>query len=144
MKKVIFLLCLLAVSLGTFANSVNEEVLKMFSKTYPDAKSITWSEQKEGYMVYFSKKDVSYRIVYDASGNVVYSIKYYEEDNLSPLLLNKVKKAYADYRIRCVVERTSEEGTDFYITIETDKKLITLKSDMAGNFEVESKLDKAE
>jgi hypothetical protein len=144
MKKLSFLLCLLAVTLGSFAKDVNEEVLKMFNKTYPEAQSISWAEQKEGYMVYFTRKDVSYRVMYDQEGNVTTAFKYYGEDNLSPLLLNKVKKAYPEFKIHSVIEKSSETAVEYHIIIEGAKKLITLKSDPLGSFEVESKYDKAE
>ncbi len=141
MKKLTFILCLLATTLSSFAADVNEEVLKIFSKTYPDAKSITWSEQKQGYMVYFTKKDASYRVMYDQEGNVVLAFKYYGEENLSPVIANKVKKAYADFKIHSVIEKSSENSVEYHIIIQSSKKLITLKSDSVGNFEVESKYD---
>lgn len=141
MKKLTFFLGLLAITLSTFAADVNEEVLKIFSKTYPDAQSVTWSQQKMGYMVYFTKKDASYRVMYDPEGNVVLAFKYYGEDNLSPVIANKVKKAYADFKIHSVIEKSSENNVEYHIIIQSTKKLITLKSDSVGNFEVESKYD---
>jgi len=143
MKKLTFILCLLALSLGTHAaTKVNEEVLKMFSKTYPGAQSITWEELKDGYKVFFTKNSVSYRIRYDVDGNVTLALKYYGEDNLPPLIHNKVKKAYADYKIHSVIEESTEASFSYHIILEGTKKLITLKSDTIGNLEVASKYNK--
>lgn len=142
MKKTILLVCLLTIGFSSFAAHVNDEVLKIFSNTYPDAKSISWTEQKGSYLVYFKKKDISYRVLYDENGNVVYSIKYYGEDNLSPIILNKVKKEYPAFSINSVVEKSTENMVEYHIIVENEKKLISLKADPLGNYEVENTLNK--
>jgi hypothetical protein len=142
MKTLFSILCLLTVSLGTIAAEVNEEVRKIFTKTYPEAKNITWEEMKEGYKVFFVKNSVSYRILYDESGNVKRSLKYYGEDNLPPLILNKVQKSYKDYRVHSVVEESTEAALNYHIILENDKKIINLKSDPTGFLEVQSKYNK--
>lgn len=144
MKKLSFLLGLLALTISSFAADVNETVLKVFSKTYPDAQSISWSVQSSGYLVYFTKKDVSYRIMYDQEGSVTLSFKYYGEENLSPLVLNRVKKSYPDYKIHSVIEKSSDNNVEYHVVLEGSKKLITLKSDPTGNLEVVSKYDRGE
>ena len=143
MKKLSFLLLLMAVTICSFAADVNQQVLKIFNKTYPEAQSISWSEQEAGgYLVYFTKKDVSYRVVYDQDGNVTLAFKYYGEDQLSPLVLNKVKKAYPDFKVHSVIEKSSESAVEYHIIVENAKKLITVKSDPLGTLEVQSKYDK--
>jgi hypothetical protein len=142
MKTLIFTLCLLTASLGTIAAEVNEEVRKIFTKAYPEAKNITWEEMKEGYKVFFVKNNVSYRLMYDASGNVTRSLKYYGEENLPPLILNKVNKSYKDYRVHSVVEESTEAALNYHIILENDKKIINLKSDPTGLLEVQSKYNK--
>lgn len=144
MKKLSFLLGLLALTISSFAADVNETVLKVFSKTYPDAQSISWSVQANGYLVYFTKKDVSYRVMYDQEGSVTLSFKYYGEENLSPLVLNRVKKSYPDYKIHSVIEKSSDSNVEYHVILEGSKKLITLKSDPTGNLEVVSKYDRGE
>ncbi|HEY1020352.1 MAG TPA: hypothetical protein VGE25_15210 [Sediminibacterium sp.] len=144
MKKLSFLLGLLALTISSFAADVNETVLKVFSKTYPDAQSISWSVQTNGYLVYFTKKDVSYRVMYDQEGSVTLSFKYYGEENLSPLVLNRVKKSYPDYKIHSVIEKSSDTNVEYHVILEGTKKLITLKSDPTGNLEVVSKYDRGE
>jgi hypothetical protein len=142
MKKLTLLLGLLAVILTSFAADVNETVLKIFAKTYPDAQSTSWTKQDNGYLVYFTKKDASYRVLYDEEGNVTLAFKYYTEDNLSPLILNKVNKAYPDFKVHSIVEKSTESSVEYHIIIENSKKMISLKSDPLGSLEVESKYDK--
>ena len=142
MKKMMIIACLFIVCSASFAGTVNEELKKVFAKTYPDAQGVSWTEQKNGNLVYFNRKDISYRVMYDDNGDVVFSIKYYGEDNLSPLIMNRVKKAYPDYKIHSIVEKASESNVEYHIVMEGTKKLVTLKADPLGNFEIESKMDK--
>lgn len=142
MKTLFSILCLLTVSLGVTAAEVNEEVRKIFTKTYPEAKNITWEEMKEGYKVFFIKNSVSYRIMYDEAGNVKRSLKYYGEDNLPPLILNKVQKAYTDFKVHSVVEESTDVALTYHIILENDKKIINLKSDPTGFLEVGAKYNK--
>ncbi len=142
MKTLTFIICLLTISLGASASQVNEEVLKIFAKTYPGAQSVAWEELKEGYKVFFTKKDVSYRIMYDGDGNVTMALKYYGEDNLPPLILNKVRKAYADYKVHSVVEESTDVSLSYHIVLENDKKILNVKSDPVGFLEVQSKYNK--
>lgn len=142
MKKLTLTICLLAILTGSFAADVSEKVLKEFANSYPGAKSVTWEELKEGYKVYFVKKDASYRIMYDADGNITLALKYYGEDNLPPLILNKVKKNYAGYKIHSVVEESSEVSLSYHIVLENEKKILNVKSDAIGSLETESKYNK--
>jgi hypothetical protein len=142
MKKLTCILCLLGLGFSAFAAEVKEEVLNIFNKTYPGAKSTSWEETKEGYKVFFTRKDISYRIVYDGNGNVVLALKYYDEDNLPPLILNKVKKAYAGYTVHSVVEESNDSSLSYHIILQNEKKIVTLKSDPVGIMEVESKYNR--
>ncbi len=144
MKKLSILLCLQAILFSSFARDVNEEVRKVFKNTYPDAQKVSWSEDKNSYMVFFTRNDVSYRVVYDTEGNMLMAFKYYGEDGLPPLVLGKVKKAYPAFSIHSVIEKSSEAAIEYHITLEDSKKLITLKSDPQGSFQVESKYNKAD
>lgn len=142
MKTLTFILCLLTLSAGATATEVNEEVKKIFSKTYPEAKSISWEELKEGYKVFFTRNNVSFRIMYDASGNIVRSLKYYGEDNLPPLILNKVQKSYKDFKVHSVVEESTEQALTYHIILENDKKIINITSDPIGSLQVQTKFNK--
>lgn len=142
MKKLTFIVCLLTASLGASAAEVNEKVLKAFSSAFPSAKSITWDEYKGGYKVFFTSNNISYRLKYDDGGNIVLALKYYSEENLPPIVQDKVKKSYADYRIHSVVEESTESTLTYHIVLENDKKIINLKSDPFGLLEVESKYNK--
>ena len=142
MKTLTCILCLLGLSLGAAATEVKEEVLKIFAKSYPDAQSTTWTETKEGYKVFFTRNNISYRIMYNVEGDVRLALKYYDEDNLPPLILSKVKKAYAGYFVHSVVEQSTETSLTYHIILQNEKKIVNLRSDSVGFLEVESKYNK--
>ncbi|MBV9988275.1 MAG: hypothetical protein JO301_11375 [Chitinophagaceae bacterium] len=142
MKKLLILTCLLALTLGSFATEVNEEVMKIFNRTYPEAKSITWEEMKDGYKVFFVRNEVSYRLMYDEQGNVTLALKYYGEENLPPLILNKLKKNYKDFKVHSVVEEATDTALTYHIVLENDKKIVNVKSDAIGYLETVSKYNK--
>jgi hypothetical protein len=142
MKKLIIVTCLLALSLGSFATEVNEAVKKIFTRTYPEAKSISWEELKDGYKVFFTRDQVSYRLMYDAEGNVTLALKYYGEDNLPPLILNKLKKSYSEFKVHSVVEEATDVSLTYHIILENDKKIVNVKSDAVGSLETVSRYNK--
>jgi hypothetical protein len=142
MKKLLIITCLLALSLGSFATEVNDVVKKIFTRTYPEAKSISWEEMKDGYKVFFTRDQVSYRLMYDAEGNVVLALKYYGEDNLPPLILNKLKKSYSEFKVHSVVEEATEVSLTYHIVLENEKKIVNVKSDAVGSLETVSRYNK--
>jgi hypothetical protein len=142
MKTLTCILCLLGLSIAAAASEVKEEVLKIFAKSYPGAQAAVWSETTEGYKVFFTRNNISYRIMYNEDGDVRLALKYYDEDNLPPLIVNKVKKAYAGYYIHSVVEESTESSLNYHIILQNEKKIINLKSDSVGMLEVESKYNK--
>jgi hypothetical protein len=142
MKKLIIVTCLLALSLGSFATEVNEAVKKIFTRTYPEAKSISWEELKDGYKVFFTRNQVSYRLMYDAEGNVTLALKYYGEENLPPLILNKLKKSYSEFKVHSVVEEATDVSLTYHIVLENEKKIVNVKSDAVGSLETVSRYNK--
>ena len=142
MKTLTFIFCLLSFAFSAGATTVNDEVLKIFAKTYPEAQGTTWEDMKEGYRVFFTKNNISYRLQYDQQGNVTLALKYYTEENLPPLILNKVKKAYADYKIYSVIEESTDIALTYHVVLEDAKHILNIKSDPTGFLEVESKYNK--
>jgi len=144
MKK-IFLVALLVSSISAFANidPVNEKVLNAFSKTFQEAKEVSWSESPETYEVKFKQNEIRSRVYYDKEGNILKAYRYYFEQNLPLLVLSKVKAKYTDKKIFGVVEVSSDEGTFYYITLEGEKDWKEIKADSYGSMTVERKFKKA-
>jgi len=142
MKTLICIASFVALSLTAVAREVSEEALKNFNKDYPGAEAVSWKEVNSSYTVFFTRQEISYRVTYDPRGNITESIRYYNGNNLPPILQSKVKKAYPAYAIAGVTELATETGINYYIVLEGEKKLINLKSDPSWYLTVESKYNK--
>ena len=145
MKQAVLLLMLVA---GLTANAspyfdINQKVLKAFKETFTDAKDVTWNEYTGYYEVKFVQGLVSARIKYDEEGNVIEAYRYYQEQQLPPYILCKLKKKYADKKVFGVTEVTKESGLVYFITLEDSQTWYTVRSHSFGNLELQKKFQKA-
>jgi hypothetical protein len=144
MKKNVVFLCLLVLSLATYANAnVNEKVLRSFNETFPAAEQVKWQEFSDNYIVNFVEMGVRNRINYDKDGNVISATRYYGQENLPVNLLIKIRKKYPTSKVFGVTEVESDASVDYYIKLEDDANWTTVKSDGVGNMEVVEKYKKA-
>lgn len=136
-----------ALTLGTksFARNnmeVNEKVIRSFKQTFPFAEKVGWQEFSDRYIVHFQEGEIRTVVAYDKEGNFLSSQRYYKEENLPVNILCKIKKKYADKKIFGVTEIVSENSIEYYVKMEDDFNLITIKSDPSGGLEVVEKFKK--
>ncbi|HVZ26494.1 MAG TPA: PepSY-like domain-containing protein [Sediminibacterium sp.] len=144
MKKFATLLCLLLIAGWASAKEVNETVLKAFRKSFPSANQVSWSEEANRYLVFFKRNEVSFRLVYDKDGALLTAYKYYGADDLPPFILNKLKTSYPGYSVHGITEVSDNNSLEYHISLETDSKILNLRSDPIGNLDVESRYNKAD
>jgi hypothetical protein len=144
MKKFATLLCLLLFAGWASAKEVNETVLKVFRQSFPGASNVSWSEEKDKYLVFFKRNETSYRLIYDKDGSLLTAYKYYGADDLPPFILTRVKNAYPGYTVHGITEVSNNTTMEYHIILETATKLLNLRSDPIGNLEVESRYKKAD
>jgi hypothetical protein len=101
------------------------------SKTGPSAKSVSasdeaadlstkaarenWFKIPEGYYVRFIIDGIDHMEYYDKKGNLLYTIRNYDEARLPSDVRYNVKSTYVDYDIRFVQEIESASGAITYI-----------------------------
>jgi len=146
MKKILLALMMIG-SLSSFSlppvNDINEKVLKAFNQTFSDAKDAIWSEYDSYYEVKFKQSEVSARLKYDEEGNVIEAYRYYQEQQLPPYVLGRLKKKYADKKVFGITEVTKESLLEYFITLEDDQHWYTVRSDSFGNLDLQKKFKKA-
>lgn len=76
----------------------------------------------EPYDVTYEKNGVRYKITYKGSGNVSALLRYYEENELSPFIISRVKEKYPNVKIFGVTELTTAAGLTYDIVLESEKK----------------------
>jgi hypothetical protein len=143
MKKMLFLLLILASGIVYASPVIDEKILNTFKGAFPKAETVSWYKDGNTYLVYFTNDQVKCRMWYDASGEVLKTIRYYDEQNLCPFILTKVKQKYADKKVYGVTEVSSNEGVKYNIVLEDEKKWYHVSVDFYGTLRLDKKYNKA-
>src|SRR6476469_1872609 len=106
---------------------VNPPVIRNFLKTYKDVSGEKWIEVKDGFVAMFNYNDIDYQVAYTKKGNLVRTIRSYNEDKMSPELRHIVKSTYYDYEISRVHEvETPLNPITYFVQLVGKKELINL------------------
>lgn len=146
MKKFFLTAAVVASTLLAFAATpvtVNEKVLSSFSKSFQHANNIVWSEHNDHYVVRFLQGTIDSRVKYDLKGNVLETVRYYNEESLPMFIKSKLQDKFTGKKVFGVTEIAKDGELNYYIILEDAKNYITVKSDYFGNTAVLTKLKKA-
>jgi hypothetical protein len=91
-------------SKNSLVGRVNPTVIRSFLKTYKDVSDETWIDVKEGFVAMFNHNGIDYQVAYDKKGNLLRTIRSYNEENMPPDLRHVVRSNYYDYDINRVHE----------------------------------------
>jgi hypothetical protein len=148
MKKVMYL-AVVMISLSSVAATppeVNEKVMNAFKQTFTEAEDVSWSEVENTntYQANFKVSEVAVKAFYDDDGNLLQTIKYYDEKNLPSTILAKLKIKQAGKEIFGVTEIANNYEVAFHIVLRDEKHWYWMKSDPLGNMEQTKKLVRGE
>ena len=149
MKKFIIIISSLLLSFSLFARDPEENLIKVFSSSFPKAENVHWYEMPKAWVVNFVTDGIRSRVVYLKDNKVTEFTRYYFEQNLPFLIRSKVKETYPNKNIFGVIEVSiiTENGAsrlEYFIKLEDAKGWMTVKSDNDGNLTVEEKYKKAQ
>ena len=147
MKKVLVFAALLITLFASAApapTGVSERILKAFKETFKYAKDITWHEYQDYYQVTFKQDAVQFRAQYADDGSLVKMIRYYNEDQLMPNIVAKLKRKYAGKEIFGITETTSDDEVTFVINLKDEENWYIVKSDVFGNLQQTEKFKRAD
>jgi hypothetical protein len=122
MKKTVLAVAITMLSLSAAATP-SDPLIRLFSRTFPDAKYIRWTEEREYYLVTFTQNDTRCMIWYDKEDTFVYSLRYCQENELPLHVLLAVKKRYHDKHIDGVTEITTQHDVTYTLILSDNKKL---------------------
>ncbi len=111
----------------TAASKVNREVSNAFKNTFPEAKEAVWTKMDKNYLVKFISRDQNNRALFTNKGQLVYHIRYGQEQNLPDDVRNLIKKNYANYNITNVIYVSQDERKIWVVNLEDQKKLIVAR-----------------
>lgn len=146
MKKVTYLLLLITglSAAAAIPPEVNEKVKNAFKATFADAQNIIWHEAGDKHQVDFMMTDVRVHALYDNEGNLLKTIKYYDEKKLPSNVLAKVKLKYADKKIFGVTEIATDDDLSFHIVLKDEKNWYWIESDAYGHLSLTKKLKRGD
>ncbi|HEY6978355.1 MAG TPA: hypothetical protein VH396_18785 [Chitinophagaceae bacterium] len=126
---------------SVFAN-VNEKLLYSFSRTFPSAENVKWSEDAIGYFVSFTQSGIPSKVAYDTKGNFLYAMRYYNEEGLPVSILLALKKKFTDKKISGVTESTTPDNIIYHVKLEDEKNWYTVGITTSGDSAIEEQFKK--
>jgi len=127
---VILTIALSLVSLSSFANGedVSPRAVKSFNKSFKNATEVKWTVTDNYFKADFALNGQYVSAFYNEDGGMIALTRNLSSLQLPIALQADLKSNYNCYWISNVLEVANEEGTSYYITLETGDEQLTLKS----------------
>jgi len=118
------------ISLSSFANGedVSPNAIKSFNNSFKNATEVRWTVTDNYFKADFALNGQYVSAYYDTEGNMKALTRNISSLNLPIALQADLKKNYDGYWISDVFELANEEGTSYYVTLETGDTQLILKS----------------
>jgi hypothetical protein len=114
-----------------FANmdeNINSSVRKSFQQEFTNAQDIQWTVVGSLSKATFNFKGQEWYAFYSAAGERVALARNIHVSFLPFNLTNEVSKSYKDFWITSAFEVSDDNGSNYFVTIESADQRITLKS----------------
>ena len=122
---------------------VKPPVIRSFLKTYKDVSDEKWIEEKEGFVAMFNLNGTDYQVAYTRNGNLIRTIRSYNEDKMPQDVRHIVKSTYYDFEINRVHEiETPRDPITYVIQLVGKEELINLEIN-DGDMEVFQRFNKS-
>ncbi len=145
MKPLFIILTLLAVNFASpvFATGrdIKPTVLKSFNATFSSAKDVEWTITENLYKARFELNGQMVNAYYSTSGSMLGVTRNINSHQLPLTLQTALKKDYSAFWITDLFELNKDEGTSYYVTIETADAKLVLQSNQ-NNWNIYSKSQK--
>jgi len=127
----------------TGERTVNNRATTAFKTEFAGATNAVWTAVSDYYKVDFTMGNQQLVAFYNAAGDFIAVTRYISSFNLPLFLQKSLKKSYGNYWITDLFEMANQEGTSYYVTLETADKKIVLKSVDGASWLVYQKIQKA-
>jgi hypothetical protein len=134
MKRLLLTLtiALSLISFSSFANGEDHDVspraIQSFNSSFKNVSEVYWTITNNYYKVNFAMNGQYVSAFYDADGKMIALTRNISSLQLPIALQAQLKKNYDCYWISDVLESATEDGTSYYITLETADTQLILKS----------------
>lgn len=97
-----------------------------FHETFPDAKNVKWTDDKDGFFVSFTQSGNFKKVLYNKEGDFVCSWKYTDGNDLPVSIIIKLNKKFESAKILGVTEYTAGENMLYNVKVSKGTKLYNL------------------
>jgi hypothetical protein len=121
------------ISLSSFANNgedVSPRAIKSFNSSFKNATEVKWTTSENYFKADFILNGQYISAYYDTEGNMKALTRNISSLQLPIALQADLKKNYDCYWISDVLEIANEDGTSYYVTLETANTQLVLKSNV--------------
>lgn len=145
MRKIILMLALTISTISAFASEaeINAKVLELFKTEFAAAKEVSWSDAGSYYKAEFTFNGQHVNAYYSKEGELLGLARYITSFDLPLSLQASLKKAYTDFWISDLFEKTKGTSTTYYITLENADTQLVLKASAGEGWTVYKKIKKA-
>ena len=147
MKKLTGILTALILFVSASSFAPNEEIVSAkiksaFEKTFTSASDVKWNKSDGFYFANFKINQQVLSAAFDEEGEFLGASRNITLSQLPLSISLALQNDYADYTIGSVTEMTTERQTNYYITAENSKRIVTIKADAFGDLSIEKKIKK--
>lgn len=147
MKKIMMTLALALTLSSMYAftgeEAVNKHALAAFKSEFNSAKDVDWTVAKDYYRVNFTMNDQKLFAYYTMNGEFMAVSRYISSFQMPLNLQTNLKKSFSKYWITDLFELANQDGTSYYVTLETADTRLVLKSTDGNNWTLYQKTQKA-
>jgi hypothetical protein len=108
---------------------ISDKLNKAFKKLFSGAYNFSWQQLHDKYGVRFFQDGLENRAVFAKNGELVYQLTYASEMQLPFDVRKLVKSNYYDYKIALVNIVNQDDRIVYFINLENEKELISVKVD---------------
>jgi hypothetical protein len=124
---------------GAAVKPVNDKAQQTFNLLFKDATNVKWTDAGNNYEAFFNSEGIKTRVTIDAKGNLLQTIRYYNESYLPANVLYNIKNDYKGKDIFGVTEVTDKSGVSYRIVLKDDKYYTHIKANNSGDTELVAK-----
>jgi hypothetical protein len=135
MKKRILLLSIVLVSFTAFSfaadapHNISKNVISSIKKEFGDVRDIKWQSSKNFVKAEFTVNDKVLYAYFNNNGDLIAVTRFISSSNLPLDLTRSLQKNFNSYWISDLFEILTENGTEYYATLENADQIVVLKSE---------------
>jgi len=103
-----------------YLTEINSKAMRSFVSSYSNATDPKWVKYSGGFVVYFIRDGIRYKVYYTRTGEHKCTIRQYSAEDMALEMRQLVEGAFKDYSIFLVTEVTKRGKTRYEIKIEDE------------------------